>query len=250
MYLTADPHFFHELVMDIRGFSDIESYNDAIVSSIFDPLPNNAALFILGDLTLNSPEKSFKLLTDAATKKNVTMHYIIGNHDEVHPMHRHAARKQKKWLEVFESVQPFGTLRMNKEKVLLSHFPYEGDHTNENRYLQFRLPDRGRKLVHGHTHQTTPTDPARLNQVCVSWDAWKRSVHLAEVYSKFAEVSSDMEPEPAPDPKIQKRKEELNNLSRGVPLNSPEPHLKKPSRTPNISDAQLHAFLGKVFKDL
>src|SRR5690606_8522532 len=36
---------------------------------------------------------------------------------------------------------------------LLSHFPYQGDHTDEPRYRQWRLPNLGEALLHGHTHR-------------------------------------------------------------------------------------------------
>lgn len=61
------------------------------------------------------------------------------------------------------------------------HFPYEGDHTDEERFNQWRLRNYGQPLVHGHTHQTTPVGTTRPNQVCVSWEAWKRPVKLHEV---------------------------------------------------------------------
>lgn len=39
-----------------------------------------------------------------------------------------------------------------RRHVVLSHFPYTGDHTAEDRLDAWRLKDAGLWLLHGHTH--------------------------------------------------------------------------------------------------
>ena len=56
-------------------------------------------------------------------------------------------------------MQAFAKIRLGDRTVLLSHFPYEGDHTTEERATQFRLRDEGLWLVHGHTHLTNRLGP-------------------------------------------------------------------------------------------
>jgi calcineurin-like phosphoesterase family protein len=66
---------------------------------------------------------------------------------------------------------------------LLSHFPYfgdgEGSRDTPERYSQYRLPDMGEWLIHGHVH-----DPIRLRgkSIHVGVDAWNLApVHLDEI---------------------------------------------------------------------
>lgn len=76
--------------------------------------------------------------------------------------------------EVFEGVAPFARLRWNREPVLLSHFPYDGDHTREDRHREFRLKDHGMPLLHGHTHSSHKFSKSRFGtlQIHVGVDAW------------------------------------------------------------------------------
>ena len=69
-------------------------------------------------------------------------------------------------------MQAFAKARIDGRTVLLSHLPYQdaGDHTAEERYPQFRLPDLGGWLVHGHTHSSLKADG--LRSVHVGLDAW------------------------------------------------------------------------------
>jgi calcineurin-like phosphoesterase family protein len=59
-------------------------------------------------------------------------------------------------------------------QVLLSHFPYEGggDHTETERFTQYRLRGEGLWLLHGHTHwQHIQVHDRR--QLHVGLDAWE-----------------------------------------------------------------------------
>lgn len=82
----------------------------------------------------------------------------------------------------------FDSVARHDRAILLSHFPYGGrDHTSEARYQQWRLPDRGAPLVHGHTHQSEPWSPKYKGQVCVSWEAWNQPARLDEVVQLLKE---------------------------------------------------------------
>jgi len=183
IYFTADLHLGHELVAYHRGFTDAEHHDDWVVQTLIDILPKDSTLWVLGDVMGWGSHRDYalSLLQEVREHTGTTMNLVTGNHDTCHPMHRNAHKEQRKYLQVFDSVQAFAKIRHNRHDVLLSHFPYQGDHTVEERFNQWRLRDYGQPLVHGHTHQTTPTDPTRLNQVCVSWDAWGRPAKLHEV---------------------------------------------------------------------
>ena len=183
IYFTADLHIGHELVANHRGYSDVSAHDAMVVQTLTDTLDEASTLWILGDLTGWADFRDYALarLQEVRTETGATLHLVPGNHDTCHPMHRSAHKEQRKYLEVFDSVQAFAKLRHNRGEVLLSHFPYEGDHTVEQRFNQWRLRDYGLPLIHGHTHQPTPTDAHHPHQVCVSWDAWDRPAKLHEV---------------------------------------------------------------------
>lgn len=179
IYFTADLHLGHDLVATDRGYQDTADHDNHIINEI-EQLPAGSTLWILGDLDRGSEhDHALQALDHIAC--NVRLQLVAGNHDASHPMHRRAHLYQRKYMRVFHSVQQSAKIRHNNREVLLSHFPYEGDHTDEPRYNQWRLRDYGQPLVHGHTHQATPTHPDRPNQVCVSWDAWGRPAQLDEV---------------------------------------------------------------------
>ena len=61
------------------------------------------------------------------------------------------------------------------------------DHTDPPRYMQWRLPDMGHFLLHGHTHSTEKRTSAR--EIHVGWDAWRRMVAEHELAAIIQEGS-------------------------------------------------------------
>ena len=103
-------------------------------------------------------------------------------------MNRNAHKRLRDYLDVFASVASTGTVKIADETVLLSHFPYTRDRA-ETRYPQWRLPNLGKWLLHGHTHgteratvegehlhawgQTSPVKTIfRSREIHVGLDAW------------------------------------------------------------------------------
>lgn len=185
IYFIADLHLGHDLVADLRGFDSTKLHDDYVMEQLL-ALPKRSSLWILGDLERGSDRQyALDRLDQVVQTREIAMHLIAGNHDACHPMHRRAAKRQREYFAVFRSVQVVGKIRHNRRDILLSHFPYRGDHTELERFNQWRLRDYGAPLIHGHTHQHTPTSVTRPNQVCVSWEAWKRPAKLHEVTEYF-----------------------------------------------------------------
>lgn len=108
-------------------------------------------------------------------------HLVLGNHDKAHAKHRDAHKHLRAYLEVFESVAPYARRRIDGREVLLSHYPYATDDgqadRGEVRDTQYRLPNEGRWLLHGHTHMADQRVHGR--QIHVGLDAWgMQPVHL------------------------------------------------------------------------
>lgn len=168
VWFTSDTHFRHAMVARLRGFATVEEHDEAIVARWNETVAPDDLVWHLGDVGLGNEAAALACVTHL----NGVKHLITGNHDRCWPGHRDARRHQRQWLDVFESVQAFARTRVGDHPVLLSHFPYAGggDHTIEERYPQFRLPDLGGWLIHGHTHQDVKVDGPR--QVHVGLDAW------------------------------------------------------------------------------
>lgn len=174
LYLTSDLHFGHRKVAEIRGFKHPDDHDEKIIDTWSRQITDADHVWVLGDLAASSPDRALSIIADLPGVK----HLIAGNHDQCHPLHRDSWKHQRKYLEVFESVQSGARRRVSRNgertNVLMSHFPYRGDHTEEERYLEWRLQDYGSWIIHGHTHSTKVLQYPR--SIHVGWDAWRQLV--------------------------------------------------------------------------
>jgi calcineurin-like phosphoesterase family protein len=166
-YYTADLHFTHKMVAGLRGFNSPEEHDEAVIATWNATISREDVVWLLGDVGMGKPERFWPLVE----RLNGTIHLIAGNHDAVWPGHRDAHKHQRAWLEAFASVQCYARRRLAGHDVLLSHFPYGGDHSETDRYPQYRLRDEGLWLLHGHTHSRARLSTGR--QVHVGLDAWE-----------------------------------------------------------------------------
>ena len=198
-YWIADLHLGHDKVAKIRGFEDA-SYHDEIITSQLTNLKSGDEVWVLGDISSGKPEDedyALGTLQNITVFEGVRFHLIAGNHDSVSSIHRNGFKKQAVWLDVFDSIQQFAVMKLNGARVLMSHYPYsrsgDGPGRGSARYKEFRLPDTGMPLIHGHTHHTEKhmdlygdweqqvlepgeSKVADTQQFCVSWDAHRRLV--------------------------------------------------------------------------
>ena len=178
IYFTSDLHFGHKLVAKIRGFGDDAlapgMHDDHIMSMWGSTVKPADVVWVLGDLSVGHREeaKALEILKQLPGKK----HLVFGNHDSGHPMHSDAQKSFAKYLDVFETVSSVAHIKSNKQKIILSHFPYngEGDRPGE-RYPEWRVRDMGTTpLIHGHTHSSTKYSLSDMGtpQLHVGLDAW------------------------------------------------------------------------------
>lgn len=171
-YWISDLHIGHEKVARTRDL-DLLSH-DAKVLGPLRKLRSSDEVWILGDLSSSKPDEQKAALRELS-KVEAKLHLIAGNHDAVSSTNRNGWKYQRHYLEVFESVQQFGRIRIDGTQVLMSHYPYaragDGPGRGEARYLEYRLPDEGFLLIHGHTHQPEPHIDGDRSMFCVSQDA-------------------------------------------------------------------------------
>ena len=167
IWFTSDTHFFHRMVAGLRGFESTEAHDEAIIANWNAKVRYDDIVWHLGDVGMT--ESDTKILTKVDRLLG-RIHLVTGNHDSPWPAHRQSCKKQRTWMGVFESVQAFAKIKIGSEPVLLSHFPYNGDHSPHDRYTQFRLRDEGAWLLHGHIHQETRMTSD--HSIHVGLDAW------------------------------------------------------------------------------
>lgn len=169
-FVIADTHLGHDLVAGLRGFADPADHDAALEERWRRQVRETDHVWLLGDVAMGDRAAG---LARVASWPGIK-HLVLGNHDRPHPMHRNAHAHLGPYAEAFATVALAGTLRVPGRTLLLSHFPYDGDHTDEERHSQWRLRDLGRPLLHGHTHADTALTRSELGtpQVCVSLDAW------------------------------------------------------------------------------
>jgi calcineurin-like phosphoesterase family protein len=155
VWFSSDTHFLHAMVAGKRGFASSAEHDEAVTERWNRLVRPGDLVWHLGDVGLGNETR----VLEQAARLNGRKQLVTGNHDPCWPGHRDSRKHQRRWLEVFESVQPFAKIRLDGRHALLSHFPYEGDHTGEDRATQYRLRDEGAWLIHGHTHLTNRLGP-------------------------------------------------------------------------------------------
>jgi len=186
---TSDLHLGHEHVAETRGFKNHFDHDEWIVDLWNDAVGKNDIIFVLGDIAVDKTPYALAILRGLPGRKRL----VAGNHDQAHPLnHRRFAAWLPKYLDVFETVSPMMMRKVGDRRVMLSHFPYEswgdGEAREGSRFEEWRLPDKGLPLLHGHTHGTEREHGRMLH---VGVDAWGRPVKESEVAAWLATVPTE-----------------------------------------------------------
>lgn len=128
-------------------------------------------VYVLGDVAMGPISEMLEL----AELFYGTKFLVPGNHDKCWEGLRKKRKNQvDEWRSAYEAAGftvMDGELEMQvaNEKVIVSHFPYEGDSQERERFLEFRPKDRGAWLIHGHVHEKWRQHGRMIN---VGVDAW------------------------------------------------------------------------------
>ena len=186
IWFTSDLHISHRFVAGLRGFDDVEAHDAQLAANWDKVIRPVDQVWMLGDVCGTRGTEAAAL--EWVSQRPGIKHLIAGNHDGCHPMHHEAHKVQRAYLEVFASVQQSAIRKISGQRVLLSHFPYGspgGDHTDVIRYPEWRFPNDGRWLIHGHTHSNIQQ---RGRQLHVGLDAHDlRPVPLRWIEDRIAE---------------------------------------------------------------
>lgn len=193
VFFTSDTHFGHRALVEKgwrEGFSSVAEHDECLVQNWNDTVRPDDQVWHLGDFAMGGEQNALAMVR----KLNGIKHLITGNHDHVWPGLRTSHRSQVKWIVGgWRSVQAYARKRIAGQNVMLCHFPYQGDHTGEDRYSEYRLPDQGRWLLHGHVHTAWAV---RERQINVGVDVWgMKPVSLEEI---TAVITGAQEEDPPP----------------------------------------------------
>jgi calcineurin-like phosphoesterase family protein len=184
VFFTSDTHFGHKRIIELanRPFRDIDHMNEMIVRYWNDTVGPDDYVFHCGDVALGPIRESLEIVRRLSGIKIL----VIGNHDRNFRLgKRSGGLEPAEWDKEYQSygfdyVVESATVDLGNEATgdlmfNVSHFPYDGDSHDADRFDAARLPDEGVPLIHGHTHSSgypvTFSNSDTL-QVHVGVDAW------------------------------------------------------------------------------
>jgi calcineurin-like phosphoesterase family protein len=159
---TSDTHFGHFNILNYsnRPFGSVQEMNEALIDNWNSAVRETDTVIHHGDVAMGpwagDEDLGIASWDDILTRLNGYKILIVGNHDRIFKgmsltqQHRFAPHYAKWFHEVHHNYR--GHWLDNGVIVDLSHFPYDGDSHDEDRYNEHRLYDGGRILIHGHTH--------------------------------------------------------------------------------------------------
>ena len=153
IFFTADQHFSHGLLAQIRGFSDIDSMDRALIKAWNDRVKPKDTIYSIGDFTLENPIHACVLLRQLNGRIKIVPadpghdHWIDGPFDFQEPF------EGKPGLpEHVEILPPIVTIKVPKvetgtgtsrnEIICLCHYPLKT--WDRSHYGSWHL--------HGHSH--------------------------------------------------------------------------------------------------
>lgn len=177
IWFTSDLHFDHANIIEYTGrpWGSVSEMNEAIIQNFNSVVRNNDEVHILGDVCMGKIADSLPLVGRLNGKKSLK----LGNHDRPFPANKKSSEWFTKYDPYFEHIGIRDGLNINVDGVdihlEISHFPYEGDSGDTDRFQRFR-PERSEDidwLIHGHVH--SPEISIGPNMIHVGIDAdWQQ----------------------------------------------------------------------------
>lgn len=177
-WFTSDTHFGHANIIKYcnRPFGGIYHMDETLVNNWNAVVGDTDVVYHLGDVALGAFDRWDEILTSLNGYKVL----LVGNHDRIFKGEKERTQERfyndyAKWFD--EIWDHYTTNLSNGQQVNLSHFPYNGDSHDGDRYEEYRTPDRGVPLIHGHTHSDKILSRSSKGtlQVHVGVDAWNYS---------------------------------------------------------------------------
>lgn len=179
-FWTSDLHFGHANIIEYsyRPFHTVGHMNETLIANWNAVVSPDDEVMILGDIAMGKIADTLPLVE----RLNGEKFHIAGNHDRWFGLLSHAGEDTKKgrdWKRWSLAYQEVGLYLLTDEwqdmwvgghLVRVCHFPYAGDHTDEDRYVENRPPNDGHVLLHGHIHEKWKVNGRQINVGVDHWD--------------------------------------------------------------------------------
>lgn len=174
MWFTSDLHLGHEKIIQLcnRPFKNLDEMHGTIIDRWNWCVQEQDAVIILGDLALGNRKQILQLCKGL----NGSLYLVPGNHDYCFSGRKKIRPADLKMYEDvgFTFLDEVSSLyhasyRDGDIELVLSHFPYEGDSRDDDRYSDHRPVDKGKWLIHGHVHNAWKVNGRQIN---VGVDVW------------------------------------------------------------------------------
>ncbi len=170
-YFTADLHFGHQNIIRYcdRPFGSVAEMNAALVDNWNAVVTGSDEVWVLGDVALGPIHDSLANIAELHGRKIL----VAGNHDRCWAGHE---RGDDVWTERYHEAgfdeihQGTVSITVAGRPVLASHFPYEGDSHDSDRFVPWRPTDDGSWLLHGHVHTSWKVNGRQINVGVDVWD--------------------------------------------------------------------------------
>lgn len=134
--------------------------NNALIEGWNDTVGPEDDVWLLGDAVMGTFAENVHLLGEL----NGKIRLVPGNHDRVHPAYgEKRPHKIVEFTELYSRYVTIQPLEVTKFGFHICHFPYEGDHTDEERYTEYRPENSGKVLLHGHVHNLWKVNGRQIN---------------------------------------------------------------------------------------
>lgn len=187
VFFTSDHHFNHKRIVELsdrpfKATKDKQAWevmNEGLIKRWNETVAPDDKVYHLGDMALGNIDD----LPPILEQLNGEIVWLAGNHDRhFHLEKRRNGRTPEEWAEYILSewgiIAVMGNVALagfdDNEPVMMSHFPYTGDHSDGDRFEDARAVDSGLPIVHGHTHSDKVISYSAKGtlQIHVGVDTW------------------------------------------------------------------------------
>ena len=158
VWFSSDHHFNHKNIIRFseRPYAGLWHMNTDMIRRHNAVVEPHHTVILTGDLVLGDFDEGL----DYASQLNGDIWFKLGNHDRGSAAGRQRPGYAERFREKYEAAGfkvltdlEETTITIGGRTVVISHYPYRGDHTEHDRHVALRPEDRGLPLIHGHIHQ-------------------------------------------------------------------------------------------------
>lgn len=135
VFFSSDHHFNHKNIRQFcphtRKGETVERMNEMMIQAHNDRVSPKDTVHFIGDFSFGSAEETLAILRQMNGQKHIT----LGNHDKV-------IRSDAKIQAQFSSVAEYRSISVDKQRIILCHFPM----------ARWDAMHYGAFHFHGHTH--------------------------------------------------------------------------------------------------